>query len=161
MTQLTMTRTIFVGAFTLLAACGGKEFLAQESDFVGFTSWTKTAGPISGIGPNPSAIGPAHDSGDPTISRTIYIKDNATRGSDGQFPVGTILIKAHSKGGAMIGGTAMVKRGNSFNPSAKDWEWFMIAATGSIMVRGGAEVMDGACNSCHSGASNKDFVFTR
>lgn len=161
MTQWTMTRTILVGALSLLAACGEAEFVAQEADFVGFTSWTKAAGPISGVGPNPSSIGPAHDSGDANISRTIYIKDNAARGSDGQFPVGTILIKAHSKGGAMVGGTAMVKRGNSFNPSVKDWEWFVLTASGSIMVRGGAEVMNGACNSCHTVASSKDYVFTR
>lgn len=154
-------RNPLLGALSLLAACGGSEFVAQESDFAGFASWTKTAGPLSGVGPNPSSIGPAHDSGDATVSRTIYINNNATRGADGQYPVGTILVKAHTKGGAMVGGTAMAKRGSSFNPTVKDWEWFILTASGSIMVRGGAEVMGGACNSCHSGASSKDFVFTR
>jgi len=98
---------------------------------------------------------------DSTITRTIYINNNASRGSDGQFPVGTILVKAHTKAGAMIGGTAMAKRGGDFNPGAKGWEWFVLNSSGGIMVRGGAEVMDGACNNCHGGASTTDYVFTR
>lgn len=161
MNRLNTTRNILIGALSLLAACGGGEFVAQDADFAGFSGWTKAAGPITGVGPNPSSIGSAHDSGDSTISRTIYIKDNAVRGSDGQFPIGTILVKAHTKAGAMVGGTAMVKRGSSFNPSVKDWEWFILTASGSIMTRGGAEVLGGACNSCHTVASSKDFVFSR
>lgn len=152
---------LFGALFTLAVGCGSGEFVAQESDLAGFTGWTKVTGPISGVGPNAAAIGPAHDSGDATISRTIYINSNASRGSDGQFPVGTVLVKGHAKAGAMIGGTAMAKRGGSFNASAKGWEWFVLTASGSVMARGGAEVMDGACNGCHNAAATKDLVFTR
>ena len=152
---------LFGATLTLAVGCGSGEFVAQESDLAGFTGWTKVTGPISGTGPNAAVIGPAHDSGDASISRTIYINNNATRASDGQFPVGTILVKGHTKAGAMIGGTAMAKRGGSFNPSAKGWEWFVLTASGSVMARGGAEVMDGACNGCHNAAATKDLVFTR
>ena len=152
---------LFGAMLTVAVGCGSGEFVAQESDLAGFTGWTKVTGPISGTGPNASAIGPAHDSGDASISRTIYINNNATRAADGQFPIGTILVKGHTKAGAMIGGTAMAKRGGSFNPSAKGWEWFVLTASGSVMARGGAEVMAGACNGCHNTAATKDLVFTR
>jgi len=155
------THVLFGAALSLAIGCGSGEFVALDSDLAGFAAWPKVTGPISGVGPNASAIGPAHDSGDATISRTIYINNNASRGADGQFPVGTILVKGHTKAGAMIGGTAMAKRGGSFNPSAKGWEWFILTASGSVMTRGGAEVMDGACNGCHNAAASKDLVFTR
>jgi mono/diheme cytochrome c family protein len=61
----------------------------------------------------------------------------------------------------------MVKRGNSFNPSAGDWEWFMLNSDGSVatdsssgMKIRGANLMDGMCISCHSAAST-DFSFTK
>lgn len=154
-------RSLVLGACSLLAACGGSEFVATDADFAGLASWTKVTGPLSGAGPNPANIGPAHDSADAAVSRTIYINNGATRGADGQFPVGTILVKAHTKAGAMVGGTAMAKRGNSFNPTVKDWEWFVLTAAGTIMTRGGAEVMGGACNGCHTISAAKDYVFTR
>ncbi|MFO0656653.1 MAG: cytochrome P460 family protein [Polyangia bacterium] len=112
-------------------------------------------------GPSASVLGQAHSATDATITRSMYINNNANRGSDGQFPIGTIPVKAHTKGGAMIGGTAMAKRGGDFNPGAKGWEWFVLSASGTIMVRGGADVMGGICNGCHTAAQNTDFVFTR
>ncbi|HNN49574.1 MAG TPA: cytochrome P460 family protein [Pseudomonadota bacterium] len=144
-----------------MSGCGSSTFEAQDADFVGFTSWAQTTAPRQGGGPSASVLGQAHSATDATITRSMYINNNANRGSDGQFPVGTILVKAHTKGGAMIGGTAMAKRGGDFNPGAKGWEWFVLSASGTIMVRGGADVMGGICNGCHTAAQNTDFVFTR
>lgn len=154
------TTALCMGLLTLGAACGETTFVAQESDLKGFSAWTQTTTPKQGGGASAALLGSAHDAMDSSITRTIYINNNATR-VDGQFPIGTILLKAHTKAGVMTGGTAMAKRGGDFNPSAKGWEWFILNASGGIMARGGAEVLDGACNSCHNTASATDFVFTR
>jgi hypothetical protein len=61
----------------------------------------------------------------------------------------------------------MVKRGNDFNPNGGDWEWFMLNSDGTIAVDGngnkmrGADLMGGMCLMCHTGASNKDYVFSK
>ena len=63
--------------------------------------------------------------------------------------------------------TAPAKRGNDFSPSGGDWEWFILNADGSIAVGGdgnklrGANLMGGMCISCHTQASNKDYVFSK
>jgi len=60
-----------------------------------------------------------------------------------------------------------VKRGNNFNTSGGNWEWFMLSPDGKIADDGsgnklrGANLLDGMCVGCHSGAKSKDFVFSK
>jgi len=61
----------------------------------------------------------------------------------------------------------MAKRGNNFNPSTGDWEIFLLTSSGNIatdstgMPMRGANLMGGMCRSCHAGASEKDFIYSK
>lgn len=109
----------------------------------------------------------AHGGNDENATRTIYVKDNQNRAADGEFPVGTLIVKETEDGsGNTIEVTAMVKRGNNFNPDNNDWEWFMLIPDGNIaedndMVMRGATLMDGMCGACHAQVENKDYVFSK
>jgi len=140
-----------------------QEFIADDNTFSNFMSWKLEA---TKKGADPS-LGMAHAGNDETVTREIYIKDGQDR-VNGKFPVGTLVVK-HSKNtaGTVNEFTAMVKRGNNFNPAANDWEWFMLSPDGKIMVGEhnmpvrGANLMDGMCVGCHAGASTKDYVFSK
>ena len=136
------------------------EFVADNTSFTNFRSWAEVA---IHEGPDP-ALGMAHHGEDEVVTRTIYVKDNQKRGADGKFPVGTLIVKETKKDGETIEVTAMVKRGNGFNPDNSDWEWFMLAPDGKIAVMDGVEargakLMNGMCGQCHSQVSNKDYSF--
>lgn len=139
------------------------EFVATNSDFADFRNWTEVA---TNQGPSPS-LSMAHGGNDENATRTIYIKDNQDRGADGEFPVGTTIVKDTRDGdGNTIEVTAMVKRGNNFNPDNNDWEWFMLTPDGNIaqdnnMELRGPKLMDGMCGACHTQAQSKDFVFSK
>lgn len=136
-----------------------EEFIATQADFAGFTSWTQTEEPRVGLDPMAILAGGAHDATDSTAKRWMYLKQaGAVRGSNGQFPIGTILMKqSKSENGDVRMTLAMAKRGNGFNSAGKDWEWFVLNPDGSIMDRG-AGLMGGMCNACHSGAP--DMAYT-
>jgi len=140
-----------------------KEFIASSSDFTNFSSWTKLA---TKQGPD-ARLGAAHAGNDSTATRTVYIKENNDRNSDDEFPIGTIIVKdVRDKDNASLGVTAMVKRGNDFNPDHNDWEWFLLTTDGKIAQDNGADLrgaqlLGGACGSCHSQNKSKDFVFTK
>jgi len=139
------------------------EFVATSADFANFRSWAEVA---VNQGPDP-ALGTAHQGNDETVTRTIYIKDDASRGSNGEFPVGTLVVKdTRDAEGNTMEVTAMVKRGNNFNPDNNDWEWFMLTPDGEIaedngMVMRGAALMQGMCGGCHTQAANQDFIFSK
>ncbi len=133
-----------------------KEFIASNSDFTNWMSWTKTA---TKQGPDP-ALGEAHSGNDNTVSRLIYMnKPNATRSSNGQFPNGTIVVKETKKDdGTILMVVGMAKRGGNFNKDHNGWEWFML--NGDQIAERGANLMNGMCNACHSAVkSSKDYVF--
>jgi len=140
-----------------------QEFIADSNSFSSFMSWPIGA---TNQGPDP-ALGTAHAGNDSTVTRTVYFKNDQNR-VNGKFPVGTIIVK-HSTNlsGSVNEFTAMVKRGNNFNPSKGDWEFFMLNSNGSIAVDGsgmpmrGANLMNGMCGGCHAGASNKDYIFSK
>jgi hypothetical protein len=101
------------------------------------------------------------------VERKIYFKDGQDP-SGGTYPVGTLISKwSKNPDGTVDMITAMAKRGNNFNSSAGDWEWFVLNPDGSIAVDGdgnkmrGANLMGGACVSCHAQASSSDYVFTK
>jgi hypothetical protein len=156
-----------LGAFT---ACsddddpvnpGDQEFVATEADFAGYRDWAQPVSPISGKDPA-GLVGDAHGADDEDMSRHVFINDNnVTRDGNGNFPVGTRLVKeVRMADGSVAMVTAMVKRGGDFNDSHRNWEWLMLTEDGKIMDRG-ANLMDNMCNGCHAQAANKDYVFTK
>lgn len=139
------------------------EFIADDNTFTSFMSWTLVA---TNNGPDP-LLGTAHAGNDSTVTRRVYVKNNQGM-VDGKYPVGTIVVKHSSNpSGTVNEYTGMVKRGNGFNPSNNDWEWFMLKPDGTIADDGnggkmrGASLMGGMCGMCHSQASAKDFVFSK
>lgn len=138
------------------------EFIADDNTFANYATWhlhtTK-----QGIDP---ANGGLHDGNDSTVVRKVYIKDDQSL-VNGQYPVGTLIVKHSSNGSSFEQITAMVKRGNGFSPDTNDWEWFMLAPDGKIAkdpngnLMRGAKLMNGMCNSCHNAAASKDFVFSK
>ncbi len=168
------TLTLFTG-IALIAAIGFSscnkddnnptltEFIADDDSFKDFMSWMLET---TTHGPDP-ALGMAHAGNDSTVSREIYFKDGAST-VGGEYPVGTIIVK-HSTNpeGTVDERTAMVKRGNGFNPEGGDWEWFMLAADGTIgidetsgMAMRGADLMSGMCVTCHK-AAETDYVYSK
>ncbi len=137
------------------------EFIADDSSFSNFMNWPLGA---ENQGSDP-ALGPAHAGNDETVTRRIYVKDGQ-EASNGEYPVGTIIVKHSTNPEVTVNEfTAMVKRGNDFNPDGGDWEWFMLNPEGKIATDAssgskmrGADLMNGMCLSCHSAATT-DYVF--
>ncbi|MDZ4745267.1 MAG: cytochrome P460 family protein [bacterium] len=140
------------------------EVVADNSTFANFESWTLEA---TNHGPSPS-LGAAHSGNDTSVTRKIYFKDGQAR-VNGTYPIGTVIVKRSTNPAATVDEiVGMVKRGNSFNPTTGDWEWFMLMPDGTIAtdgsgmaMRGGVSMMGGMCNACHSGASATDFTFSK
>jgi hypothetical protein len=139
------------------------EFVADNSTFSGFKTWTLEK---TNKGPSPS-LGAAHAGNDSTVTRKVYFKNGQSR-VDGKYPIGTVIVKhSTNPAGTVNEITGMVKRGNGFNPTTGDWEWFMLNEDGTIMkdggveVRGGASLLNGMCNGCHGKASATDFTFSK
>ncbi|MEP7320481.1 MAG: cytochrome P460 family protein [Saprospiraceae bacterium] len=141
------------------------EFIADDNTFTDYNKWTLLA---ERTGKDP-LLGIFHNADVPGIIRKVYIKDNAQR-VNGQYPVGTIIVKEYRNANGTLADfdqLAMVKRGGvSFNTAFNNWEWFRldrtntkIAVIAGEIIRGGT-LGDNACNNCHSGAKNKDLVFT-
>lgn len=139
------------------------EFVATDASFSGFQSWALAA---QHNGPDP-ALGPAHAGNDSTVTRYVYYKDDQNP-VNGKYPVGTIIVKeSYNPDMSVHEFTAMVKRGNNFNPSGGDWEWFMLAGDGEIAVDNdgnpmrGADLMGGMCIGCHAQAADTDYSFSK
>ena len=139
-----------------------QEYIATDDSFTDFKSWELAA---EKQGPDP-ALGMAHHGNDSTVTRYIYFKDSQTA-SGGNYPLGTIIVKESQNTDMSVHElTAMVKRGNNFNPGGGDWEWFMLAPDGKIATDGdgnpmrGAALMGGMCLGCHTAAST-DYVFSK
>ena len=140
-----------------------QEFIANDDSFASFRDWVKEA---ENQGPDP-ALGPAHAGNDSTVTRSIYFKDGQDR-VNGKYPLGTIIVKEGlNTAGSFQEITAMVKRGNDFNPNGGDWEWFVLNPDGTIAQDGdgnvlrGASLMGGMCLGCHTEAASKDFAFSK
>lgn len=168
-TKMIILATVFVFFMAFIQSCkedkeeSSPEFVAGSSDFNDFRTWTEVA---VNKGPSPS-LGEAHHGNNADATRTIYFKDNQERASDGRFPVGTLVVKeTKDAAGNTIEVTALVKRGNNFNPDHNDWEWFMLNPDGTIKVDAGvtfrgAKLMDGMCGACHTQAKSDDFIFSK
>ncbi len=144
-------------------------FVAFESDFSGFHSWTSTpgVGPPGAPQPPTSADGGLHAG-----PLTTYINQMPPKGST-QFPVGTIIVKEPDDPPLTERQIfAMVKRGGGYNAGgATDWEWFELRNVDqndvTILWRGIGPPSGEAyaatpqlCNDCHGQAASNDFVWT-
>jgi len=139
-----------------------EEFVADNSTFSGYMNWSKDA-TFNGADPS---LGPAHGGNDSTTTRDVYFKDGQAPENDA-YPIGTVIVKhSHNTSGSVAEYTAMVKRGNGYNASSGDWEWFMLESNGNIatdstgMERRGGDLMNGACTGCHLKATT-DYVFSK
>lgn len=122
------------------------EFKAQDADFKDFRTWDVVADLQKAL----SADGRAHTDN----ARTIWINKNTERGSNGEYPLGTIFVKEVQGGYGIVG---MAKRGGSFNNKHNGWEWFRLDISGKIIDRNSSNT----CNSCHSKVKNLDYAFTK
>lgn len=141
-----------------------QEFIASNSTFTGFMSWSLDA---VNQGPDPALGGVAHGGNDSTVTRNVYFKDGQDP-VNGTYPLGTVIVKhSNNPSGTVNEFTAMVKRGNDFNPNVGDWEFFILDPNGNIAQDStgnplrGADLMNGACGNCHSFAASSDFVFSK
>ncbi|MDT8324781.1 MAG: cytochrome P460 family protein [Bacteroidota bacterium] len=138
-----------------------EEFVAADADFANYRNWAQPIEPQKGKDPA-GIIGDAHGADDENMTRHIFINNNnVVRDGNGNFPVGTRLVKEVRMGdGSVAMVTAMVKRGGTFNESNRNWEWMLLSEDGKIMDRD-ANLMDNMCNGCHSTNANEDYVFTK
>lgn len=139
------------------------EFIADANSFTNFKSWTLVA---QNQGPDP-ALGSAHAGNDSTVTRYVYFRDNQSP-ADGTYPVGTRIVKESKNPDMSVHAVvAMAKRGNNFNTDGGDWEWFILTTDGVIATdnegtqQRGADLLGGACVSCHSQNSATDYVFSK
>lgn len=138
------------------------EFVADSNTFVDYMSWPVQA---TKNGADPS-LGMAHNGNDSTAIRRVHFKDGVSP-VNGKYPIGSVIVKhTTNTTGTLNEFTGMVKRGNGFNPTKGDWEFFMLMPSGKIakdmgMELRGANLMGGMCGGCHSMAANKDYIFSK
>ncbi|MBI3520374.1 MAG: cytochrome P460 family protein [Bacteroidetes bacterium] len=139
------------------------EFIAKDSTFYNFLSWPLQA---TNHGPDPF-LGMAHAGNDSTVMRQVYFY-NGQYPANGKYPIGTLIVKHSTNPAHTVNEfTAMVKRGNNFNPTKGDWEFFMLSSNGIIAKDSlgnpmrGANLMGGMCGSCHSQVAYKDYIFSK
>lgn len=171
-----LTVFTFIVATTLIQSCkkdddkattptpNNSEFIADSTTFLNFMMWPIQA-TKNGVDPS---LGMAHAGNDSTTTRRVHFKDGVNP-INGKYPIGSIIVKhTTNTAGTLNEFTGMVKRGNGFNPSKGDWEFFMLTADGKIandMSTGtpmrGANLMNGMCGGCHNGAASKDYIFSK
>jgi hypothetical protein len=141
-----------------------QEFVADNSSFSNFMNWPLEA---QNHGPDPALGGLAHGGNDSTVTRYVYFQ-NGQDPVNGVYPIGTLIAKHSNNPDLTVNEfTGMAKRGNNYNASGGDWEFFVLNPDGTIATDGngapmrGSNLMNGMCLGCHSAASAKDFIFTK
>lgn len=167
-TTLAMLLLLILAAQSMFQACKKdddepSEFIADDSTFSGFGTFKLHA---TNQGPDP-ALGPAHAGNDADAQRNVYFKNDVSP-SGGKYPVGAVVVKHTTKpDGSINEVTAMVKRGNNFDATGNDWEYFVLQPDGKIAkdadgnLMRGAKLMNGMCQNCHVGAAAKDYIFSK
>ena len=145
------------------------DFIAGDSNLVNVaSSWTRIAGPYIGTaGPDGSFLGTAHRSGDTSVTRTVYSRNNFVSISKdpntGRYPVGTILVKLFRRrsDSAIVTGAMMVKRGGTFaTTNATGWEWITLNASGNIASRFSSDSAAALCVGCHRTRMSNDYSWS-
>lgn len=171
-----MTRSIFFAAALLSAltaagvsACSdtstntpASEFIAKDADVATYDSWTQTTTPRTGADPAGKLFG-AHEEADTNLTRYIRISSaGAARGSNGQYPSGTILLKEMKlKNGTIVGITGMAKRGGEYSKANNGWEYMFVDPTTRKITSRGDTLMGGGCRGCHEAVKDRDYTFTK
>ena len=102
---------------------------------------------------------PPRESGDAHLgTKNVYVSRRAVRG---RYPVGTVIVKeARRPGSAFVRLIAVMRKVKGANPEHRDWvmiEW--VRDTRSARF---AEIARGSvCTSCHVGARENDYVFSK
>jgi Cytochrome P460 len=92
----------------------------------------------------------------------VYLNDVAraslTQTKPFSYRQGAVIVreKLETEAGSPELLTAMIKRKKGFNPEVNDWEFLVISGDATKIQK---REKTGACQSCHSSASAKDFVF--
>ncbi|MEZ4805688.1 MAG: cytochrome P460 family protein [Bacteroidia bacterium] len=171
-TKLTLALTFLIAGVLFIQSCKkddekkeettSNEFIADSTTFASFMNWPLEA---TKNGADPS-LGMAHAGNDSTAIRRIYFKDGVNP-VNGVYPIGAVVVKHTTNTGNTLNEyTGMVKRGNGFNPTKGDWEFFVLTMDGKIaedsgMPLRGANLMGGMCGNCHAGAASKDYIFSK
>jgi Cytochrome P460 len=115
----------------------------------GYRSWFKlNAAPI-----------PPRDSDPHNGTKNVYASKR--RGPDAQFPAGTIVVKDATRPGAdFIGLLAIMRKQAGADPEHNDWV-FVEYTRDAPGARFQEIASDAVCWSCHMGAADLDYVFTR
>ena len=146
-------------------------FEASISDFIDYPAWAVAD---YAIGNSNLGLKGAHQGDDDNYTRKTFMNTTAAN-SSGEFAQGSIIVKetftytmtsnGWEKSLAVDGGLlGMVKRGGDFNSDHGGWEWFMLAGDLSSVVAQGSDLMNGACNACHSVAEQQggmDYSFPK
>ena len=115
----------------------------------GYRSWFKL---------NDAPI-PPRDSDPHNGTKNVYASKR--RGEDAQFPNGTIIVKdARRPGADFLGLIAIMRKQAGADPAHNDWVF--VEYTRDAPGARFAEIASGSvCWSCHMGAQDLDYVFTR
>jgi hypothetical protein len=83
------------------------------------------------------------------------------RRRDGRFPVGTVVVKEATRPGAgFIGLIAIMRKQRGADPEHNDWV-FVEYTRDARNAAFGEQAAGAVCWSCHVGALDRDYVFTR
>ena len=158
---LSLSAILTLAACALFARPEPTDFDARDGDFAGYEKWTLVAQKTGAS----DQLDMAHDAKNPAVTRNIFVKDDAKRKDNGQYPIGTLIAKqSQLSDGTLVGvATAMVKRAKGFNTAAGDWEWFMLDPKTGVIVKNKEGIVQrgkiGFCITCHTDAEGQDFVF--
>ncbi len=84
------------------------------------------------------------------------------------YPEGAVILKENfasenGKPGMPISVTAMIKRGNNYDPSNGNWEYLQFDAKGNILLQGNSsnELVAETCANCHRHVDGRDYIFSQ
>lgn len=153
---------VLVAAFLMVSAGSPDEDATPASALDGYESWVKVnARPITGD--DTGTLGRNVHQG-ATGFRDVYVNSVgasvATGETDGDFPVGTILVKNSfeddgGSAGDLADITVMVKREAGYDPENGDWEYMMLTSTMRVRSQG----VINNCVACHTAAAANDYAF--
>lgn len=115
----------------------------------GYRRWTKL-----NDAPIPPRAADPHNG-----TKNVYA--SRERRGDGSFPYGTIVVKEAARPGAdFVGLIAIMRKQRGANPEHEDWV-FVEYTRETAGARYRLQARDAVCWSCHVGARDDDYVFTR
>ena len=124
-------------------------FPGLPPELAGYDGWTRV-----NDAPIPPRDADPHDG-----TKNVYASVGPS--ADGTYPDGAIVVKEAVRPGAdFVGLVAMMRKEKGAQPDHNDWvwvEWTRDSPDGEF----GEIASGGVCYSCHVGARESDYVFTR